>query len=253
MNKTRKVARAVSSFGGKAICAVAALISLAVLLGFASRRSELLDSSLAPRELALGGVALLLLAVLVLALEARRDRRVKGAIAVLSVLCAAGGAVLVWVAFDEGQSGGGRDKGPIAKVDHGHGKGWRVGKGHAPKPKGGAKSRAGKDAGAGAAGGGATDAAGEEGGYGEEGEAGTSTAPEPDCYCKGEPYEYESGGGGGGGGGGGYYGNESGGGAYDYEYEYEAEEEPEPEYEPEEEPEDELGWGSEYEEEGGEW
>lgn len=182
MKQVTEVARAVLSVGAKAICAVSALISLAVVLGFVSRRSELLDSSLTPRELALGGIVLLLLAVSVLVLEARRDRRIKGALAVLSVLCAAGGAVLVWVAFENGRSVEGSDKGQIAKTTHGHGRAWKIQKSHAPKPKhGNRKSRPAKDpVGSGA---GAADIPT------EEGEASTSTAPYSKCPCPNEPYE----------------------------------------------------------------
>lgn len=140
MQRARKVVHPVMTLIGRAICAASALISLAVLLAFFSRRSDTLDPSLSPRRMAMLGVALLLVAVFVLAREARRDRRVKGALATLSLLCAAGGAVLVWTGFDHARPI--RDPGPsIAENSHARGTGRKVqhGKGKLTpeKPHGG--------------------------------------------------------------------------------------------------------------------
>lgn len=164
---------------GWLVCAASALISLAVTLAFFSERSDLLDGPLSSRQIAMLGVALFLVAVAILALEARKARRIKAWFAAASLLCAAAGALLIWTASEE--PGSVKDDGAsLAQGHSGQGSGWmlRSGSGRS-NPK--AHLRARKDRPAAAAS--SSDSEESAASPSEGAEAQQSTSPPPACVC----------------------------------------------------------------------
>lgn len=122
----RKAARLVVTGIGGAICVVSALVSLSVLVAFFTERSDLVGSSLVSQRLTMIGVALFFVSIAVLGLEARRPRRIRRSQAACALLCAAGGAVLIWSALDDGQLGQ-EHPAPVAVNPVGTSSGWKPG------------------------------------------------------------------------------------------------------------------------------
>jgi len=136
MQSAKKALRPLMTGIGGVLCAASVLVSLAVLLAFFTQRSDVLDSSLSSRRMATVGIALFLAAIAVFALEARKARRIKRASVAIALLCAAGGAVLVWSAFDYAHPAKGH-RAQLAESPPKGGSGWKPRHG-----SGEAKSRA---------------------------------------------------------------------------------------------------------------
>jgi hypothetical protein len=182
--KARRAVRLLTAGVGAVLCAVSVLASLAVLLAFFTQRRGALDTSLSSRGMTTIGIALLLVAISVLALEARRARPIKRVLATAALICAAGGAVLIW--SELGHTPSAKDPGvTIAKAPPGHGSGWKSlhGGGRAKS-----KANAGKSphvAGAASAGSGSDEPATGEGGTEEPA---TSSSTDCKCYSPGGSY-----------------------------------------------------------------
>jgi hypothetical protein len=120
----KKAVRLVVTGIGAAICVVSALISLAVLLAFFTERSDLVGSSLVSQRLTMIGVALFFVSIAILGLEAHRPRRIRRSHAACALVCAAGGAVLIWSALDDGHPGK-EQPAPVAVNPPGPSSGWK--------------------------------------------------------------------------------------------------------------------------------
>jgi hypothetical protein len=123
----KKVARLVVAGIGAAVCAVSVLVSLAVLLAFFTEGSDLVGSSLMSRRATMIGVVLFFVSIAVLGLEARRPRRIRRSHAACALLCAAGAAVLIWSAHDDGELGKEQPL-PVAVSPPGPSSGWKPGR-----------------------------------------------------------------------------------------------------------------------------
>lgn len=183
-SKARRTVRLLTRGVGAVLCAVSVLASLGVLLAFFTRSPGALDTFLSFQSMATIGVALLLVAISVLALEARRARPIKRVLATVALICAAGGAVLIWSGV--GRTPSLEDPGvSIAKAPPGHGSGWKA-------LHGGGKAKSKAHAGKSSAGAGAA-SVGSGGGGSETGEGGaeepaTSSSSNCKCYSPGETY-----------------------------------------------------------------
>ena len=174
IRKLKKAARRLTIGIGTLLCATSALVALAVLLAFLTQHSDELHALFSFRRMAAVGIALLLVAVSVLALEARRTRPIKRVLATAALLCAAGGAVLVWTGFDHPPSVESHDR-SVAQGLPRSGSGW--------KPRhGGGKARRGNSHPHEDATPGSVKASDELSGESETEQAAASSSPYCSCY-----------------------------------------------------------------------
>jgi hypothetical protein len=140
IRKVKKAARPLTIGIATLLCAASALVALAVLLAFLTQHSDALHALFSSQRIAAIGIALLLVAVSVLVLEAPRNRPIKRVLATAALFCAAGGAVMVWTGFDHTPSVESHG-GSVAQGSPRSGSGWKPRHGSG---KAGSNARGGK-------------------------------------------------------------------------------------------------------------